>query len=115
MMGDLELRSLEMFTGTQSYYKFHFGTLITDGVKYVCDNGYYWFVSDAVIAIKMKKLDKKHDFLVIQLKLKDGEADMIIEDGDGNELYSQHYAFTDAKRELKLYFVDNVVMLPTEY
>ena len=48
MTGDLELSMLEMFTGTQSYYKFHFGTLITDGVKYACDNGYYWFISDSV-------------------------------------------------------------------
>lgn len=40
---------------------------------------------------------------------------MIITDGNGNKLYSQHYAFTNAKRELKLYFMNDVVMLPTEY
>lgn len=112
---DLKLENLEMFIGTQNYYKFHFGTVITDGVKYVCDNGYYWFVSDAVIALKQKYLDKQSDFLVIQLKLKDGEADLIIEDGNGNKLYSQHYLYTDAERELKLYFVNDVVMLPSEY
>ena len=39
---DLELKKLDnFFGGTENYYKFHMGTVITDGVKYVCDNGYY--------------------------------------------------------------------------
>jgi len=113
---DLELKKLDhFFGGTENYYKFHMGTVITEGVKYVCDNGYYWFVSDAVIAIKAKRLDKKSWFLVARLKLDDSKAKMIIDDGDGNVLHTQSYEFTDAKRELELYFADDVVMLPSEY
>jgi len=113
---DLGLKKLDhFFGGTENYYKFHMGTVITDGVKYVCDNGYYWFVSDAVIAIKTKRLDKKSWFLVARLKLEDGKVKMVIDDGNGNVLHTQSYEFTDAKRELKLFFADNVVMLSTEY
>lgn len=111
---DLELKKLDMFYGTENYYKFFLNTLITDGVKYVCDNGYSWLVSDAVSVIKTKKLNE--DFLVIRLKLDgQGGAEMIIDDGNGNVLYRQRYSYTNAKRELKLFYSSNVVMLSNEW
>jgi len=45
------------------------------------------------------------------------EADMIIDDGNENVVYKQHYGFTDAKRDLKLYYCSftRVLMLANEY
>jgi hypothetical protein len=40
---------------------------------------------------------------------------MTIDDGNGNMLYTQDYDYTDAKRELKLYYTDGVILLPGEY
>jgi len=112
---DLELKALNGFIGTQNYWR-HMGVNLTDGVKYIMDNGYAWFVTDTIIAIAKTHNLLIQPFLTINLKLTgNNTADLIIEDGDYNELYRQHYEFTDAKRELKLFFTDNVLMLNSEY
>jgi len=101
------------------------GVLLTDGVKYIMENGYSWFITDAIALIicpppKLKKHLQKDDFLTIELKLKNDKdgyttADMIISDGNYNVLHKQHYDLTDAKRELKLFYVKPVLMLSSEY
>jgi hypothetical protein len=118
---DLELKSLSQFYGTQQYYNV-FGVKVTEGVKYIMDNGYSWFVTDFIAVIKFREKFPKlrnQPFLSVKLKLCGDvarwEGDLIIEDGNYNELYRQHYDFTDAKRELTLFFTDNVLMLNSEY
>jgi hypothetical protein len=120
---DLELKALNSYYGTQNYYQY-MGVLFTDGIRYIMENGYSWFVTDAIAIIIANQTIRRHlqkdDFLTIKLKLnkdKDGftTADMIFEDGNYNELYRQHYDFTDAKKELKLFYTGNVLMLSSEY
>lgn len=112
---DLELKALAGFIGTARYYRV-FGALVTDGVKYLMHNGYSWFVTDAIAVLKFKPKLKAESFLTVELHLaEDSEADLIITDGNENTLYRQHYDFTDAKRDLKLYFSNNVLMLASEY
>ena len=114
---DLDLKGLGQFCGTMSYHMVGLGSRVTDGVKYIMDNGYSWFVTDALAIMRLKTELKREPFLVVRLKLnKDKEtADMVIDDGNYNELYTQQYDYTDAKQELKLYFTDNVLMLAEEY
>jgi hypothetical protein len=120
---DLELKALNSYCGTQNYYRY-MGVLLTDGVKYLMENGYSWFVTDAIAVIvahpKIRRHLQKDDFLTIKLKLNKDEdgyttADMIITDGNDTQLYRQHYDLTDAKRELKLFYTGNVLMLASEY
>jgi len=120
---DLELKALDSYCGTQSYYRY-MGVLLTDGVKYLMENGYSWFVTDAIAVIvahpKIRRHLQEDDFLTIKLKLNKDEdgyttADMIITDGNDTQLYRQHYDLTDAKRELKLFYTGNVLMLASEY
>ena len=113
---DLDLEMLPEFYGTQHYYNV-MGILVTDGIKYIMENGYSWFVTDAIVLIKMKKRLKNQDFLSIRLKT-DREAKtamMIIDDGNDKVLYKQKYTYTDAKRDLTLFYCDNVLMLASEY
>jgi hypothetical protein len=113
---DLELNDLNQFYASENYYKIY-GALCTDGVKYIMDNGYSWFVTDAIIKIKMTKL-RTQAFLTVKLCLKPDAftaACTRYSDGNGKQLSRQDYYFTDAKRELTLYFVDNVLMLASEY
>jgi hypothetical protein len=118
---DLELKDIGQFYGTQNYYKGWLGVNYTDGVNYVSNNGYSWLVTDAISVIKTDKkiLDylKEDTFLSVKLKVdvEKGTAIMTIEDGNKNILYTQNYDYTDAKRDLVLYFVDNVLMLAGEY
>ena len=113
---DLELKHLPYYIGTQQYYNV-FGVHVTEGVKYLMDNGYAWFVTDTIAVIKCVPKVRKEPFLSVKLKLnrEKAHADLIIEDGNYNELYRQHYNFTDAKKDLKLFCTDNVLMLNTEY
>jgi len=114
-MKDLELRRIGYFSGTEQYHRLpFFETVATDGVIYLVDNGYSWFVTDAVAVAEAKFKDMP--FLHITLKLLgDDKGQMVITDGDKNILYSQKYGYTDAKRELSFYIVDRVALLPSEY
>jgi len=113
---DLGLKDLEQFRGTEHYYQAWLSTLATDGIKYIMDNGYSWFVTDAISVIKTTQKLKNEEFLVIKLKLlKDGGAKMVIDDGNDNILYEQKYEWTDAKREIVLFFQNNVIFLSGEY
>ena len=112
MADDLELKELEQFYGTESYHNV-MGMNCTDGVAYIMKNGYSWFVTDA-IAVIITKL-RNEGFLSIKLNVKDEKADMLITDGNNKELYKQHYKWTNAKRNVELYYMDGVMMLTREY
>jgi hypothetical protein len=117
---DLELKDLNQYYGTQNYYSY-LGIKLTDGIAYIMRNGYSWFVTDAIAVIvahpKIRQYLQEDTFLSIKLKLSKSKnsADMIIDDGNGNILYRQHYDVTDAKRELTLFYDNGVLMLSGEY
>lgn len=112
---DLELKELGYYTGTEHHWKGMWG-VYSDGVKYVIENGYGWFVNDAQIVIRMKPRLRREPFLTVELKLnEDGTAKTIITDGNENVLYTQNYAYTDAKREVKLYCENGIMILPSEH
>jgi len=116
---DLELSQLEQFCGTQQYHAV-IGANVTDGVAYIMENGYSWLVTDALIVIKMKPRLKREGFLTIELVINKGEAHkdeatMRITDGDKFCLYEQHYGYTNARRNVNLFFTNNVLMLAGEY
>jgi len=112
---DLGLKGLGSFIGTQNYYA-ALGANVTDGVKYIMDNGYAWLVTDSLAVIKCRADLREQPFLVVRLtRTGDQEADLTIDDGNENVLYTQHYDYTDARRDVKLYFADNVLMLSNEY
>ena len=112
MENDLELKELGQYTGTEKYLNI-MGINVTDGIGYIMENGYSWFVTDCIAVIKTK-LNKK-GFLSIKLKLNKDKVDMIITDGNEKILYKQHYEYTDAKKELMLFYTDGVLMLDKEY
>lgn len=112
---DLELRDLGQFYGTEHYYKGFLNTTLTEGIAYIINNGYSWFVTDTISIIKLHPRVKGEEFVAIDLKIEGKEAQMIITDGNNNILYKQKYGYTDAKREITLYFVNDVLMLSGEY
>jgi len=115
MKEDLELKDLGQYYGTTQYYNI-MGVNITDGVEYIMKNGYSWFVTDTIAVIKNKAQIQKEEFLSINLKIdSDKKAVMTIGNGNGKILYTQKYEYTDCKRDLNLYFCDNVMMLNKEY
>lgn len=116
---DLELKDIGQFSGSEEYHKinpFNPNQKGTDGIRYLEENGYGWFVSDMAVAIGMKPNLRNEEFLSIKLKVNpDKSALATIDDGNGHVLYKQEYQYTDAKKDLKLFYRDNVMMLPGEY
>ncbi len=110
---DLKLKDLRQFYGTEKYYKGFLDVKYTDGVYYISDNGYSWFVTDSIAVIKTKLKDE--GFLSIKLMIDGDKAVMTIDDGNNNILYKQKYEYTNCKRNLNLFFTNNVLMLSSEY
>ena len=112
MSDDTKLSELQQFTGTQHYHSV-MGVNVTDGVAYVMENGYSWFVTDMLVILRMKL--SSEEFCSVKLKLDGTKAKAVIENGNGKILYEQAYDFTDAKKEITLFYTDNVLMLNSEY
>ena len=115
---------LRHFHGTEMFFQIPIlRTRFTNGIKYLAEvANCYWLITDtSVIA---KSLMEKSQFITIDFKrLTDIErekfgCEAIITYGDGNDLiFEKHrYNVTDFPLdELRLYFVNNTLMLPTEY
>jgi hypothetical protein len=126
MNHDLKLAGLPQFTGTESHARV-MGALLTDGVRYVMENGYSWFVTDFLAIAKFSTKLKAEPFCTVELIIDaariaeisgttpDTKAVMLVTDGNYKTLYRQNYDATDAKAGFKMFFTDNVLMLASEY
>ncbi|WP_268225693.1 DUF6876 family protein [Sinomicrobium oceani] len=115
---------LQQFIGSQTFYSLSlFSTKFTEGIKYLIEEAQcLWLVLDVsaickspvnqsyFVVIDFKKLSEKEQ------KEKGYAALMTYDDGNGNVFYKAHYPFTDFPLdEIKLYFVHDTLMLPSEY
>ena len=113
---DLELKDLGEFHGSEHYYRLMGGINATDGVHYLMQNGYSWVVTDAAVILRMEPKVRGQEFVVVRLKLlPEGKAKIAYEDGNNNVLFEQSYEWTNAKKELEMFFTDDVLLLPSEY
>jgi len=115
---------LQHFHGSEMLYKISLtGTRYTEGIKYLANAAEcYWLITDA--SIMAKCLIAKSSFITVDFKRLSQEkqdhsgyeAEIIYSDGNDNILESHRYRITDFPLdELRLYFVDNTLMLPSEY
>ena len=112
---DIYLKDIDSFTGSLKYYPL-LNSNITEGVKYIVNNGYSWLVTDMLVVIRMLPTIKNQEFLSIKLKMIDNEkAVATIDDGNGNILYTQHYRYTSARVNLNLFYTNKVLLLAGEY
>jgi hypothetical protein len=112
--------TLRQFTGSENWYwhGINRNVLFTDGAKYVADEGgAYWLLDAIAIAQSYEKRVSGEGFQVWKLKVNtDRTASLVCDDGNDNIVYAQHIEFTDFPLdEIKLYFTDNTILLPSEY
>ena len=110
-------QELGQFTGTENYYKF-FNLNITDGVKYLAEKGKCWWLLDVIFSYQPKV--GKMPFQLWELKkskVDDRKAIVTCrEDSDKDPVVAQRIPYTDFPLEsIKLYLIDKVVLLPSEY
>ncbi|MEQ8419282.1 MAG: hypothetical protein RIB64_04690 [Arenibacter algicola] len=118
------LEGLQHFHGSEMLYQIPLmGTRYTEGIKYLANAAEcYWLITDA--SVMAKSLIKLSSFITVDFKRLSQEkqdqsgyeAEIIYSDGNDNILESHRYRITDLPLdELRLYFVDNTLMLPSEY
>jgi hypothetical protein len=115
---DLDLKEIDRFYGTMQYYDV-MGVNVTDGIRYVMDNGYSWLVTDAIAVFKACKEVMGEEFVSVELKVGREGAPAVVVYSDGNKrtLYEQAYRWTDARVGVKFWYdrLSNVICLPSEY
>jgi hypothetical protein len=92
--------------------------LFTDGAKFLADQGgAYWLLDIVAIAQQHDARVSGEEFQVWNLRVhSDRSATVFRDDGNGNPLYTQEIPYTDFPLdEVKLYFANNVIHLPSEY
>lgn len=109
------LENLSQFTGSKVVYRHPFGFLFTEGAKYVADEaGAYWLLDE--IGLKGRAFLTEEPFQVWKLTVKGHEGKLITEDGNGNLMNTIILDFTDFPEPgIELWFIDNVILLPSEY
>ncbi len=118
------IKGLQHFHGSENLYKIPWtGTRYTDGMKFLAKAAEcHWLIIDA--SITANSLMNQSHFITIDFKRlskenqanKGYEAEIIYSDGNGNILGTHRYNVTDFPLdEFRLFFVDNTLMLPSEY
>ncbi|MFD0798441.1 DUF6876 family protein [Maribacter chungangensis] len=116
--------NLKGFSGTDYFYPIPLlKTRFTDGMLYLADAAQcFWLITDtSVIA---KSLMNRSEFVTIDFKrlskekqdFTGYEAEIVYSDGNDNLLEKHGYHVTDFPLdELRLFFVNDTLMLPNEY
>ena len=113
-------RSLDMFSGTEKWYKHPFGVLFTDGIKFLADEAKaYWFI-DLIASWQVDKKVQKESFQVWIIRVDGNKAVVTCEDGNGHVVATQNIGYTDFPlKELKVYLEDDgkhkVILLTGEH
>lgn len=112
----LKQAQLEQFTGTGRYFKHWLGGYFTDGVKYMADEaGAYWLI-DLVMSYQSELKDKPFQIWTLELTEDNKAAAYMQEDCDLPKIIKQDIPYTDFPLcRIKLYFIDGVLLLPSEY
>lgn len=122
---DITTANLRQFTGTSKWYRYMPGFLLTDGSKYLMDNGAAWLIDIIASARAIPKVQaEEKEFWTLTVDLEAHTAEIVCTDGDKGdgpiELYRQKIPYTDFPlKEVKLYVIEDgnkkVCMVPSEW
>src|SRR5450759_5347845 len=114
---------LKMFRGTSDYHKHLFPgkspILITDGCKYVRDECKVYWLFDAILRYQCEKILRDIKFQVWELKRLKVDLSWQLtcrEDTGTKPLIRQTIEFSDFPLDyIKIWLIDKVALLPSEY
>jgi hypothetical protein len=111
---------LQQFTGTDHYYRHAINphVLFTDGAKYLADKaGAYWLLNEIALIQRYNRQVAVEEFQVWTLSVDANDtASLKCDDGNGNVVFSKDIGFTDFPLdEVKLWFANDVIYLPSEH
>ena len=115
----LDKLTLGQFTGTGVYYRISRKHVLTDGSRYLAEQGTCFWMMDA-IASHLCEIGTADWFVLVRVQVTEGRAVMIYEDGNSREHARQEIPYTDFPLDsITLYACWDqehwVIMLPSEY
>lgn len=122
---DLKASDLRQFTGTERWFRHALApdVVYTEGVQHVAEHGGAYWLIDAIVFAQIDPRLHREDRQFWKLQLdKDGSgAELFCTDGGKDDeepvrIYTQKIPFTDFPlAEIDLWFMDNTILLPSEY
>jgi hypothetical protein len=110
---------LKQFTGSEVIYKHWLSIQYTEGVKYLADAAQAYWLIDAIASHQTKKFlsdPKLQDFQIWHLVVQDKSGILYALWDTDKEVLRQEIEYTDFPMpDVKLYLVQKVLMLPSEY
>ncbi|PZR14733.1 MAG: hypothetical protein DI539_18670 [Flavobacterium psychrophilum] len=116
----LSKADLAQFTGTEVWYNHSLigNVLYTDGIRYVAEKaGAYWLIDEIAFGQGIPHIGSE-EFQLWKLKvdLEKSTAVLTCDNGNGKIVFRTVIPYTDFPLdEIKIYFTDNVILLPSEY
>lgn len=115
----LDKLTLTQFTGTGVYYRISRKNVLTDGTRYLAEQGACFWMMDA-IASHLCEIGTADWFVLVRVQVTEGSAVMIYEDGNDREHARQEIPYTDFPLDsVTLYACWDqehwIIMLPGEY
>ena len=110
---------LEQFTGTEQWYRHPLvrKVLYTDGAQYVAEHGSaYWLLDEIAFAQSRPTIAAEKFQLWLLSVNEDRSAVLTCEDGNSRAVFTKKLDWTDFPLEyIRFYFIDNTILLPSEY
>jgi hypothetical protein len=117
-MEDLK-HELAQFIGTEKYYYHAIGHFnYTDGIRYLAEKAQCYWLLDLIGSYQLNVKIRKIPFQLWELKVnKDSSAVATMkEDSDQPVIIKQAIPYSDFPiNYIKFYFIDSVLLLPSEY
>ena len=105
------------FIGTETYYNYLLGLLLTDGVKTVAEKeNCFWFL-DCIASYQLEKICGKEEFQVWKIqRIRDTTFKLTATNGNNKVLITQDIEYSDFFfNELTIWKENNVLLLPSEH
>ncbi|MEA5574637.1 DUF6876 family protein [Calothrix sp. UHCC 0171] len=111
--------ALDQFTGSTIIYKHWLGLKYTEGIKYLADETNCYWLIDAIFSHQTEQLlsnQNLREFQIWHLRVNNKSGILICEWDTNQEVLRHNIEYTDfALKHIKLYLVETVLMLPSEY
>ena len=113
--GEIEYNLIQ-FSGTESYYQFHSGILLTDGTKYLAEVCRCYWLFDVIASYQHDPRISSVDLQCWTLK-QDAEGWVVFcTEGEEEWLVSQRIEYSDFPlTEVEIWFANSIAYLPSEH
>lgn len=120
MTKTLNQADLAHFTGSEQFFRhaLNRSVIYTEGVQYLAEHGgAYWLIDEIALAQRYVPAVAAEEFQLWNLSVaEDRTAILACEDGNGGGVFTKAIEYTDFPlTEIKLYYTNGTLLLPSEY